>query len=362
MAHASKNKMKKITLPKSIKNARKKNAFKYAMALFVFCAVFVAATAIKAGTENARGWPWGGSSDTAGNATGAGWISMNDLNTGAGGTYSYGVNIPASGNLTGYAWSSNLGYIDFESSAHCTTGTPSGTQYKAQSCTNPDGNTNGVSRSGGDVTGWARIVDIAKESANNNSGGWQGWIKMVNVKVSGTPPTLSGYGWNGEEAGTGGNVANGIGWIEFGKLPTVTLTANGSDVSRIDVKSSPLSQTVTLVWSSTDATSCSVDSTNNTWDSASIATSGSKIITVSSGMNEQFTVTCQGNGGEASDMASIMTLCYPQVCASQVCGNDADENIEYGVSSFNTCAAISECSSNAECETRAVEGWKEVAP
>lgn len=28
---------------------------------------------------------------------------------------------------------------------------------------------------------------------------------------------FSGYGWNGEELGTGGNMANGLGWINFAK-------------------------------------------------------------------------------------------------------------------------------------------------
>ncbi len=337
---------------------QKQRLKKYLLATIIFCAVFVVATAIKAAVIT--GWSWGGSEDgnitgtnsiVDGNETGAGWISMSGSN--------YGVNLPSgNGAVTGYAWSSNLGYIDFDSKNNCTAGTPSATQYKAQSCTNPDGNTNGVSRNGSDLVGWARIVDIAKESVNNNSGGWQGWIKMsgsgYGVKVSGT--SLYGYAWNGEEAGSGSNIANGLGWIDFGKLPTVTMTADGAETElfRIDLGISILPKSVTIGWTSTGATSC--DATG-LWASSNIGLSGSQVISISGGTNGNVTITCGG----VSDMVTIMTVCYPKTCASQACSNDLSD-IRTGVSNTNVCTSASTCSTDPDCKTRSIGDWKEVAP
>lgn len=144
-----------------------------------------------AGTgENATGWLWGGSDDGAGNNTGLGWISMNDINPTSGGG-SYGVNIPdvscsgAGCNLSGYAWSSNVGWINF----------------------------NGAQRSGNMLTGWAKITSIETAAAAGNSGGWQGQISLSGNATNGNPygvsidpatNKLSGYAWSDE-----------LGWIDF---------------------------------------------------------------------------------------------------------------------------------------------------
>ena len=215
----------------------KKILIKYGIAVIIFCAVFIAISAIKvsAGTENTTGWLWGGS-DAADNSTchaypfapagcinddetGVGWISMNNANPEIvpPGSVSYGVNIPASGLVSGYAWSKNIGYIDFAPQDHCTTGTADSTHYKAASCTNSDGNTGGVTRNATLLTGWARIVGIAQETANSNSGGWSGWIKLNGTAQDGSTygvtvaydGTISGYGWSDE-----------LGWINFSRSET----------------------------------------------------------------------------------------------------------------------------------------------
>jgi len=92
-------------------------------------------------------WLWGGSDNGFGNNTGVGWISMKNTNAGAGGSIGYEVNIPsAGGNLSGYAWSENIGWISFEPAD--LVGCPSGT------CT--------ARRVGNDLKGWARIMSIAQ--------------------------------------------------------------------------------------------------------------------------------------------------------------------------------------------------------
>ncbi len=138
---------------------------KIGVTAIVFCAVFVTTAVIKAGTgQNTTGWIWGGA-DTdnlqlSGDETGVGWISMNNTNPGAGGGVSYGVNIPTvNGDLSGRAWSENLGYIAFDNSNGYLNGCPAGNG----ACS--------ARRNGNNIEGWARFVSIADALAVGNSGG-----------------------------------------------------------------------------------------------------------------------------------------------------------------------------------------------
>lgn len=235
--------------PKNSKYFRLSRKWFFTLALFIL--VFAAASAVKIQAAGVvTGWLWGGSEDATlggaedcttfpagascidGDETGVGWISMNGSN--------YNVSVPDSGctdcAVKGYGWANasdfpnssisnegnGLGWIDFNPQDDCTTAEPGSGKYKAASCTPPSGNA-GVFRSGDNLTGWARFVGIAKESAMGNSGGWEGWIKMFNVSINPTTGQMTGFGWNGEEPGTGGNIANGLGWIDFSKAKIVSL-------------------------------------------------------------------------------------------------------------------------------------------
>jgi len=218
---------------------------KWVFTLALFLLVFAAASIVKVqAASTVMGWLWGGSEDANigtlgtinGNETGVGWISMSGANSGAGGG-SYGVTIDDAGKVSGYGWANasdapnssasqegnGLGWVDFDPQDHCVTGAQGAGQYKAASCTPPSGSA-GVFRSGNNLTGWARFVGIAKESANNNSGGWQGWLQMYNVTIDPATGKFSGYAWNGEEPGTGGNTANGLGWVDFSRASIIPTT------------------------------------------------------------------------------------------------------------------------------------------
>ncbi|MDD5589781.1 MAG: fibronectin type III domain-containing protein [Candidatus Portnoybacteria bacterium] len=213
--------------------------------LFLFLVFFALGSAIKsfAGqTENVVGWIWGGSEDAnlgsvnglavePFNETGVYDISMNNVKADGtlidpGATKSYGVNIPlGDGNLSGYAWSPTLGYISFN---------------EADQAGCPTAPCN-ARRVGNNLAGWARIIDIKEAAAIDNSGGWQGFIQLDGVSISGS--RLSGYGWNGEEEGYGDVYAKGLGWIDFGAsmivLPPLdaptNLTATTVSCSRISL-------------------------------------------------------------------------------------------------------------------------------
>ena len=169
---------------------------KIIFSLALFLLVFAAASAVKvqAGIEHSMsGWLWGGSDDGAGNNTGVGWISVN--NTNQGGAVNYGVSVPSStGDISGYAWSENIGWISFNAAdiAGC-----------------PQGSCKAEKVAGNNLKGWARILGIRDALAAGNSGGWQGWISLsgaqYGVKIN-ADNTLSGYGWSDE-----------LGWIDFSR-------------------------------------------------------------------------------------------------------------------------------------------------
>ncbi len=151
----------------------------------------------KAGAaDNVTGYAW---------SENIGWISFNCTNPGAGGCgFDYGVHInPATYNFSGYAWSSNVGWISFQES-----NTPDNTIVTNNcdpSCDPTSGCTACVN--GGNIFGWAKVLSLGND----------GWIKLsdtvapaygVTIDILGTG-NFSGWAWNGN------NNSAGIGWINF---------------------------------------------------------------------------------------------------------------------------------------------------
>lgn len=142
-----------------------------------------------------------------------GWISFNSANPGSGGG-SYSVKYDTSNNqLTDYAWSSNIGWISFKSSD--LTGCPI-TPCNARVV-------------GNSLNGWARAI-----SGIGRTDGWDGWISLSGSSpgygVTKVGAELAGYAWGSDV----------IGWISFkgGTSPTngwgVELPG-GATFSNIDV-------------------------------------------------------------------------------------------------------------------------------
>lgn len=131
---------------------------------------------VKAGAnENVSGFAW---------SSNIGWISFN--NTSGGGLNNYGVNITdngAVGILSGYAWSNNAGWISFNSAdlAGC----------PAAPCSAV------VDKRTGQVSGWAKFL-----TSND-------WLKLqgtnYGVLISKSTGDFFGHAWGGEIAG----------WISF---------------------------------------------------------------------------------------------------------------------------------------------------
>lgn len=216
-----------------MKNSKKRGAFvlgrKFAFTLALFLLVFAAASIVKIqAAGNTAGWLWGGSEETSdgtinGNESGVGWISMSGTN--------YGVTIPTDNTaVTGYAWANasdvpnssvsheenGLGWIQFDPA-------PDNARYPG--CGYPAAPCNGVMRNDDNLEGWARFVSIKDALAANNSGGWEGWIKMrgpnYGVQISKMLGVGSGshtYAWSNE-----------LGAIDFGQAQApCTVPINGS--------------------------------------------------------------------------------------------------------------------------------------
>ncbi|MFA6257660.1 MAG: hypothetical protein WC671_01465 [Candidatus Paceibacterota bacterium] len=148
--------------------------------IFCFSPLMVSASS----TDSMSGWAW---------SSNIGWISFNCTNDSSCATSDYGVNKNADGTLTGYAWSSNIGWIKFGGfiiSDFPTNGT--GTQQI------------NAKINGNNLQGWAKAL-----SGGDGSSGWDGWISFSgttpNYGVSLTGDNFSGYAWGSEV----------VGWVDF---------------------------------------------------------------------------------------------------------------------------------------------------
>ncbi len=174
---------------------------------------------VKAGTgENISGWAW---------SENIGWVSFNSLNCdGDGNGFSdgtpncppagttianYGVNVDfLTGAFSGYAWSENIGWITFNSSelGGCPT-LPCEARLAVDNT----------------VSGWARACAVfltgCSGALDPNRGGWEGWIKLrgltteaipteygVSRNTIPDPDEFEGWAWSD----------NVISWISFNRL------------------------------------------------------------------------------------------------------------------------------------------------
>lgn len=130
-------------------------------------------------SDNVSGYAW---------SENIGWINFNGSN--------YGVNINTNGTFNGYAWSENIGWIDFAPAGPY----PASPNYPAclefpgagQAC-DGIGNYN--------VGGWVRALSYG--------GGWDGWIKLrgsnYGLSINSSTGDFSGYAWSDSV----------VGWINF---------------------------------------------------------------------------------------------------------------------------------------------------
>ncbi len=194
-------------------------------------------TAHAATGNNATGYAW---------SSNIGWVSMNNCTDPADATTcsgpDYGVTIPttAPGTITGTMWSSNIGWISFDSAAVDTPDCPPDAggsckpAYADWAHPNSDGSVN--------ILGWARACSVFKTGCSGSvkdpltTGGWDGYISFNDTKTTDSVSwavkllpsgTMTGSAWGAEV----------VGWLDFTgvtynkSLPTSSLTANPTVVA-----------------------------------------------------------------------------------------------------------------------------------
>jgi hypothetical protein len=146
-------------------------------------------------SNSLSGWAW---------SSNIGWLSASSTQTNAGGGGPYGLTVDSSsGNITGYMWSSNIGWVQFGGlSGFPTNGT---TQANAT-----------VNLSTGKVDGWARAF-----AGVGRTDGWDGWIELQGANHLSADATGNGgvtYLTSGSNAGAFVGYAWGsdvVGWLQF---------------------------------------------------------------------------------------------------------------------------------------------------
>ena len=268
---------------------------KYFSIFFLAVCFVFAINIIPANAADLSGWAW---------SSNIGWISFNSANSEAGSGAAYVVTIDPFGNFGGYAWSSNIGWISFED------GDLAGCVGTTQAH---------VSTSTGAVTGWARAV-VGKCRTD----GWDGCIQLSDNQYF--PTSVSngsggatfipasgqfvGYAW-------GGIV---LGWISFNPAlsggssdtPPVVCTNCGeitggpSLACSISVNPSSLPSSggnIFVSWLSSNAQSCSV--TANPGTKISDALNDSKNLSIT--QTTSYSISCQNTTLTPSYCSSSQT-------------------------------------------------------
>lgn len=309
-----------------------------------------------AATGELKGFAW---------SSNIGWISFNCASETSpcphGNASGYQVKVATStGLLSGYAWSPNVGWISFNSvSPNDLSGCPLAPCEARLSTTVVSGRRQ--------LTGWAKVL-----SASGGSG-WDGFISLspktgaplnesnsysatascVNyagtagcygprmaVSTGNSTGTFSGFAWGGDV----------VGWVDFWGGATTTGVAlvvpappNASTTFSAEPLSVVMGNTTTLTWLSEYAESCTATSTDSTssWNT-SVVSSATSTGSSQPIVNMNTTYTFQCNPGSVSKQVTV-TATEPPVDAGS-----------FGLSATPSTVAVSFVSNKKETTTKTV--------
>ena len=245
----------------------------------------------QSGSASITGYAW---------SSNAGWISFSCENSGTCASSNYSVSEnQGSGLLSGYAWS-NLGWITFNKDD--LSGCPE-TPCQAK-----------VNAGTGALSGWARACgafadkSVCSGALETGSGGWDGWIHLAGSAYGvtrGDDCAWDGYAWGSDN----------FGWIHF-KGVTYGVESSGSGCNAVSVSLEAIPPSlidegdVELTWESSGANVC-----NGVNFSTGGATAGSATVHILE--TTTFTITCDGNS--ASDSTDVVVaVTNPQLTLTAV--------------------------------------------
>lgn len=222
--------------------------------IFLIAVFLVLPLSVKASVLRLHGHAW---------SSNIGWISFNSEDSGGSSLGTYAVKLDtATGYFSGHAWSSNIGWISFDR-------TETGAPPQDDACEETDclARVDSVSDIGAgyvSVEGWARAL-----SAISGDGSWDGWIKFdhglanearLDSRLSTEPWMLTGYAWGD----------NKIGWISFDYGNQVKVYLDDCDCTSYSISDcgdGSCSATQTRNVRTCDPSGCAIealDCTNNT--------------------------------------------------------------------------------------------------
>jgi len=194
----------------------------------LFCAIFALVFIIS--INNVHAATYGVSIDASNNLNGYAWFSQDKFGWIKFSGGSYGV-YKSGTTLNGYAWSSNAGWLSFNSSD--LVGCPT-----APCSANIDASNN--------LSGWAKFISHTITSGNNG-----GWVKLRGTSYGVTLGATQSYAWNGSD---------GFGWISFGTDTSTSSLPSCTASLSLGSSSVALGSTTTLTWNSIpESASCSLE-------------------------------------------------------------------------------------------------------
>ncbi len=286
--------------------------------LFVMVAAFFL---VSSDTHTARA---AGGDGSNGNVSGylwsstIGWISLNchqgsasggSACGGSEGGAPYSVNVTRDagtgiGYFDGYAWSPNVGWVSFRPAdvVSC------GPRASLNTTTNL-------------VSGWARVLSGTVGATTTTLGGWNGCISLRGTS-SGTTPATYGVSFNptattNSLAGTTSNPSFAwgsvnLGWISWANAhlnltaPVVELKVNGADTAALGSSGG----SVALTWTTQNLSSADCTATD-AWTGAKSSSGGSQSASVAANstasvITKTYVITCTGlTGTTVSDTVTV---------------------------------------------------------
>lgn len=250
------------------------------IALMLAVALLMPAPATAAGGGNMFGYLW---------SSNIGWVSLNCNQKAIGGVDScassnYYVNMASSststvGVFSGYAWSPNIGWISFNAGdvASC------GAQAKLDLVTNK-------------MSGWAKVLSWGGCISFSSTSPSYGAVYNPNLSIN----NLTGFAWG----------STNVGWLGFThatlNIADVDLTVNGADTWALPATGGP----VNLAWT-THGTGTGVCTATGDWTGSKASVGGTQSVTIpgnagSTVITKTFTITCTGFGSTAlSDTVTV---------------------------------------------------------
>jgi len=297
-----------------------------------------------------------------------------------------GGTVTASGSMpiTGYAWSSNIGWTSFSGSGY---GVFEDTITRALSGYAWSSNIGWISFSASDgshpaptvdfitgqISGYARACSaFADKNAcsgalDGNTGGWDGWISLSGTANDGSPYGIvqgtscgwTGYAWGSDAIGwvsTSGTANDGSPYAVGGNAPAscthsciATLTSNPSTVDQ--------GQNVALTWSVTGGSLCAASCTGNGFNTSSAISGTTNAAVPPVPPTTSYGLTCTGGTyGPPPPANTTVTVIVPTATMS-VNGQSPTVRVDAAAAN-NASVAWSSANATSCSVTKNSAAWK----